>query len=514
MLSCSASAMAQTANKADSVLSAEAAGVKFDMVYVKGGTFNMGSENGGEQEQPVHSVTVPGFYIGQTEVTQRLWEAVMGSNPSNFKNPDYPVENVTWEQTQVFVDKLSRLAGRTFRLPYEAEWEYAARGGRKSKGFKYSGSNRVRDVAWYGEDRNTGSTHQVAKKKPNELGLYDMSGNVWEWCQDIFSESYYSVSPAKSPKGPEGSTGKRVLRGGSWFDIDGGCTTYIRDANDPAHPHIYYGLRLVISGDRDDSADPDEEDVEVVEVVKEEPKQEIVSDNKQKGESFSETINGVTINMVYVEGGVFQMGSNDKGDDDSWPQHEVELDGYYIMTTEVPQILWNSIMPKPQKAKFKGDLIPVHKVSVVDVQEFLKVLNEKTGRNYRLPTEAEWEFAARGGNQSHGYKFSGSDEFKDVCLKSETPYEIAKAKPNELGLYDMTGNVWEWCSDKYHKKYYRESPRKNPQGYDGKTNDYVLRGGAWYCVKSWCRVIQRNSQEKEDRQPGNGFRLALSLDGK
>ena len=163
-------------------------GVSFKMIYVEGGNFMMGTY-GGEfpRENPPHAVKVSDFYIGMTEVTQELWEAVMGRNPSMFRGGKRPVEMVDYYDCQEFIGKLNRLTGENFRLPYEAEWEYAARGGKKSKGYTYAGSNSIGQVAWY-NGNSGGHTHNVATKQANELGLYDMNGNVWEWCQDFFDE--------------------------------------------------------------------------------------------------------------------------------------------------------------------------------------------------------------------------------------------------------------------------------------------------------------------------------------
>ncbi|MBR5634374.1 MAG: formylglycine-generating enzyme family protein [Prevotella sp.] len=218
------------------------------MIAVDGGTFTMGatSEQGNDaydNEKPAHKVTVSSFAIGQTEVTQELWQAVMGSNPSYFKGAKRPVEDVSWNDCQTFIAKLNQLTGKKFRLPTEAEWEYAARGGKNSKGYKYAGSNTIGEVAWY--DGNSGETHEVAKKKPNELGLYDMSGNVWEWCQDWYGSSYYSNSPQTNPTGPS-SGSNRVDRGGSWDDSAGNCRVSYRYADYPDDGDDYIGLRLAL----------------------------------------------------------------------------------------------------------------------------------------------------------------------------------------------------------------------------------------------------------------------------
>ena len=225
------------------------------MVYVSGGTFTMGatSEQGSDAydwEKPAHSVTLSGYYIGKYEVTQALWEAVMGSNPSKFKGDNLPVECVSWDDVQEFLRKLNAMTGKRYRLPTEAEWEFAARGGNSSRGYKYSGSNNIDNVAWYTD--NSGSrTHAVGTKSPNELGIYDMSGNVWEWCQDWYSGSYYGSSPRTNPQGPNsGSYSElrgdcRVIRGGCWGNDAGDCRVSYRFRS-PNACYDYLGFRLAL----------------------------------------------------------------------------------------------------------------------------------------------------------------------------------------------------------------------------------------------------------------------------
>ena len=223
-------------------------GVSFEMIAVEGGTFTMGAtaEQGSDaydDEKPTHQVTLSSYYIGKTEVTQELWQAVMGSNPSHFSGTNLPVEKVSWEDCQTFVTKLNELTGKNFRLPTEAEWEYAARGGNKSQGYKYSGSNTIYDVAWY-TSNSSSKTHPVAAKAPNELGIYDMSGNVWEWCSD-WSGSYSSSSQT-NPTGPT-SGSIRVLRGGGWYGNAGGCRVSSRYYISPGSASYSIGLRLCLS---------------------------------------------------------------------------------------------------------------------------------------------------------------------------------------------------------------------------------------------------------------------------
>ncbi len=215
------------------------------MILVKGGTFQMGATDGQDDEKPVHTVTLSDYYIGETEVTQGLWEAVMGDNPSNTARgigDNYPVNNVSWNGTQDFIKKLNAKTGRKFCLPTEAQWEFAARGGNESQGYQYSGSDTIDDVAWYWDNSN-GQTYPVKQKKANELGIYDMSGNVWEWCQDLFGD--YPNGAVTNPQGPS-SGSSRVLRGGSWRNGAFNCRVSYRDSSRPGYRDHYFGMRLAL----------------------------------------------------------------------------------------------------------------------------------------------------------------------------------------------------------------------------------------------------------------------------
>ena len=245
-------------------------GVEFKMIKVEGGTFSMGAtseqeDDGFGREKPVHSVTLSDYYIGETEVTQELWKAVMGSNPSYFKGDNQrPVENVSWDDCQEFIKKLNRLTGKKFRLPTEAEWEYAARGGKYSKDYVYkcSGSNNADEVAWYWRNsgdkylsgewdwdthkriiENNCKTHPVKTKKANKLGLYDMSGNVWEWCNDRYGD-YQSYSQT-NPTGPS-QGGYRVFRGGSWGHHSWDPSVSYRNYSTHSSHYDDTGLRLAL----------------------------------------------------------------------------------------------------------------------------------------------------------------------------------------------------------------------------------------------------------------------------
>ena len=223
-------------------------GISIDMIRVEAGTFTMGAtaemKNPNDDEKPTHRVTLTNdYYIGKYEVTQALWQAVMGKKTSKFKWYNLPVEQVSWDACQKFISKLNRITGKTFRLPTEAEWEYAARGGNKSRGYQYSGSNNLSDVAWYG-DNSGNKTHAVGTKQPNELGIYDMSGNVREWCQDWYG--VYSSSSQVNPTGAN-SGSYRVFRGSSWLGSAWGCRSCFRSYNSPDYRGSDLGLRLVLS---------------------------------------------------------------------------------------------------------------------------------------------------------------------------------------------------------------------------------------------------------------------------
>jgi formylglycine-generating enzyme required for sulfatase activity len=221
---------------------------EMEFIFVKGGCYEMGDTfgDGDADEKPVHEVCVDDFYLGKYEVTQGQWEKVMGDNPSHFKGRENPVEQVSWNDVQQYIDRLNSQSGRKYRLPTEAEWGYAARSGGKIE--KYSGTSReeaLDEYAWHTENSGSGA-HPVGQKKPNGLGLYDMSGNVWEWCADCYNDDYYKISPKNNPKGP-GSGNRRVSRGGSWRSHPGSVRAARRAKSVPAYQGNNEGFRLCLS---------------------------------------------------------------------------------------------------------------------------------------------------------------------------------------------------------------------------------------------------------------------------
>ena len=219
-----------------------------EMVFVKGGSFQMGSNSGLEDEKPVHSVTLSSYYIGKYEITQKQWRDVMGSDLPLlvFKGcDDCPVEKLNYEEVQTFLAQLNAATGKNYRLPTEAEWEFAERGGNASKNFTYSGSNEISEVAWY-KDNSESKTHPVGKRKVNELGIYDMTGNVWEWCSDWYDANYYSTSPTQNPIcSVIGSN--HVARGGSWINTPVDCRITHRHGYTPSHRVSNLGFRVALS---------------------------------------------------------------------------------------------------------------------------------------------------------------------------------------------------------------------------------------------------------------------------
>ena len=537
--------------------------VSFNMVDVEGGTF-----------QPRYSpqVTLSPFAIGQTEVTQALWVAVMGSNPSYFNgidrpgSLDHPVEQVTWDDCQEFIAKLNEMTGRTFRLPSDAEWEFAARGGNYSHGYTYAGSDDADQVAWHRQNSDH-STHPVAEKAPNELGLYDMSGNVKELCLDGFSDLHSSI-PLTNPIVPC-TDNTHVARGGCWLEYYYNCAVTYRGSSDSSVALYRQGLRLAmgeptytplslskyeieindgwfdtltiagasglyqVSCDnnevltfsldsatlRVDAIEAGQATITVRDLTTGEQATINVTVNPSEFVMEKFTVGNEKFVMIKVDGGTFMMGATpeqeDEATDDERPVHEVMVSSFYIGQTEVTVGMWKAVMGyNPIPYNIPEFVPPTNAaascVSWDDCQNFIAKLNEMTGRTFRLPTEAEWEFAARGGNRSHGYKYAGSDIIDEVAVFTGYRYPLVRTKaPNELGLYNMSGNVLEWCQDWFGP--YGSEPLVNPVGPESSTVR-VIRGGSYYWKKSnYCRVSWRMGSDPAPEEYTDNYPIGLRL---
>lgn len=548
-------------------------GVSFDMVYVEGGVFTMGATQAQTyyaeaDEKPTHLVGLSNFYIGQTEVTQELWEAVMGNNPSsNTSNVQNPVEQITWNDCQIFLEKLNQITGMCFRLPKEAEWEFAARGGKFGHDNLYAGGSSISRVACY----NGKTTQIVAQKLPNELGIYDMSGNVSEFCQDRYGAytNCFEVNPIGIDNGKE-----RINRGGNATSKSTGCRVSGRGKAPATHKSGFLGLRLAL--DSDQRTNNSITGIHIVSIDNISVDSAVVScyaseigmdEIKEYGVCYSETehptydnqyvrvdsirieyscvlkklksntlyyirpymknkygisygeektilthdqktffVNGVSFTMVKVHGGTFTMGATEEqANDDEKPAHQVSLSNYWIGQTEVTQALWEAVMGYNPTKEALGENKPVANVSWENCQSFIDTLNALSGQQFRLPTEAEWEYAARGGIYSKGFLYSGTDSYQEIWSKYYYAWkqDVATKKSNELGIYDMSGNVEEYCLDGYGP--YTNKYQVNPINYPN-SNRKVIRGGSITTDYGYLRVSSRKDWYNNDYI---GLRLAI-----
>ena len=441
-----------------------------EMIEVPAGSFTMGISVD-NRRKVTHGIAQPvaldGFAISAKPVSQALWIEVMGKNPSYVKDPDAPVDMVSWADAAKFIKKLSKLSGKEYSLPTEAQWEYA---------------------------------HKVCGDKEFTA--------VAEWCLDSYDEVpedatkddyFVPMSLMVNPRGPK-ETSQKVAR-----------TTLERMSIDSHTRRTKVGFRLVQVTD-----DPLTEDI-LGPLDGTTIDREKIDAADGLPEKFS--VGDVAFKMVKVQGGKYSMGFNEsdspyldfKVPDNEKNAHEVTLDDYEIGETEVTVGLWHAVMGTvPYLNDADEPMKPVGNVSWYDCQVFLRKLNAMTGRKFRLPTEAEWEYAARGGKFSRHYGFSGGNDMKSVMwfldnADSKTQ-KVATRKPNELGLYDMSGNVWEWCYDRASE--YTTSPQTNPIGaLEGGTR--ILRGGS--CAARWdaCRITNRSYMPGKNFKGTFGLRLAL-----
>ncbi|HOX39990.1 MAG TPA: SUMF1/EgtB/PvdO family nonheme iron enzyme [Candidatus Brocadiia bacterium] len=512
--------------------------LQMKFALIPAGEFMMGS-NKYDTEKPIHPVRISKpFYMGVTEVTQAQYQAVAGKNPSIFKGPDHPVEAVTWFDAVEFCKALGEKTSRTIRLPTEAEWEYACRAGSITQYFSGDDTTSLSRYAWFRQTQfaSTGRySHQVGFKKPNAWGLYDMHGNVWEWCQDWYADYPTSIETATDPTGPE-SGAQRVLRGGAWNDFSTMARSTLRGPSLPETKTTTYGFRAHMMTEPADVAVKQDAAKTPTETqgkaVAEKP--ELSSESAEK-EMTLDLGDGVTMGLVLIPAGQFIMGSGKS------IQRVTLTKPFYIGRTEVTQEQYEQVMTanldklnwkyKPYKpgtpeeqekdavamwknpSVFDGRQNPVENVYWIDAVEFCKCLSEMTGRNARLPTEAEWEYSCRAGSTT-AYCFG--DNESQLCEyawywknSDERTHPVAQKKPNAWGLYDMHGNVLEWCQDGFAD--YPGGEVTDPTG-NRLADSRILRGGSWRHSSVNARSDYRVDRTLPVHRSGyRGFRIAVDV---
>jgi formylglycine-generating enzyme required for sulfatase activity len=524
--------------------------VGMKLVLIPPGEFEMGSTpeeiewaspdkwyyNRAPAEAPRHHVKITrAFYMAAYPVTQGEYEKVMGVNPSaftekqvdvsTFKPPldrgqieerekkakkvagrdtsRYPVETVNWDEATEFCRTLSaapaeRTSQLAYRLPTDAEWEYACRSGTTTRWYSGDDESDLQDYAWFGQN-SSGMTHPVGKKKPNAWGLYDMHGNVCQWCSDRYGG--YMQSPVSDPKGPP-SGDARVLRGGFWSAIN--CRSASRHWNLPAErSRITPGFRVVAEVAVEEQEQPTAPATPSNAGNSNAPAPAIAPFGEAKAKEHQEAwakhlgvpvemANSIGMKLVLIPPGEFMMGEG--GD-----AHKVAITkAFYLGSYVVTQEQWQTVMgSNPSESKNTAPKNPVGRVTWEDCQEFLRRLGETPGAaraSYNLPTEAQWEYACRAGSASR-YCFGDSDaELGEYAWYRENSghqmHPVGAKKPNAWGLFDMHGNVNEWCADWYDEGYYRASPGIDPAGPSGGERR-ARRGGGFDFPAGDCRSAFR-----------------------
>jgi formylglycine-generating enzyme required for sulfatase activity len=487
-------------------------GVTLEMVLIPAGEFLMGSPDSdahaSRDEKPPHRarITKP-FYLGKYLVTQEQWEALMGSNPSRFKGPKNPAVWASWEHCQAFLEKLNTTTGGQggkFLLPTEAQWEYACRAGSTTTYCFGNDETHLGEYAWYkanAEDK----THPVGLKKPNAWGLYDMHGNAWEWCQDWYDEGQYVIAEADDPAGPSAGS-VRVRRGNGKGFVAAGCRSAFRDYAEPGLRDDFTGFRVALA--------PTDNVGHRIVAAPEKPKQPGAAAKNLAKELTLDLRGGIQLEMALIPAGEFLMGSREE-DPGATPQHRVRITKpFYLGRYLVTQEQWQALMGG-NPSNFKGSMNPVDQVTWNQCQDFLAKLNLMTGGKagkFVLPSEAQWEYACRAGSTT---RFCCGDDEKQLadCAwymnnSENKTHIVGEKKPNAWGLYDMHGNVWEWCQDWWNEGYYVSAPPDDPTGpFTGAFR--VSRGGGWYDVPKRCRSASRNPKGPDDRSLDLGLRVAL-----
>ena len=510
-----------------------------EMVLIPAGSFVMGSYKNAD-ESPQHQVMIPSFLMGATEVTQTLWLRVMGRNPSRFKDcgTECSVENVSWDDVQEFLAKLSQKTGQRYRLPTEAEWEYATRAGSASEWSFGNDESKLRNYGWY-DINSSQKTHVVGQKLPNSFGLFDVHGNVSEWTQDCWHEGFEGA-PKDGKAWITACTGSGwVIRGGSWGSGAAGLRSAIRYAGNTDGRYNYVGFRIARDLSSEDTPRPKEAldaaqerlAAEAINASKalfdaEAARKEelrLISQREAEEKVRTEQIfTSIRAEMALIPPGTFSMGTKS-----SWlsfsasfpneaPARQVFIRSFYLGKTEVTNEQWSALMGgNPSRFAGCGQRCPVERVSWDDAQQFIAKLNQKTGQKYRLPSEAEWEYAARGGTTTE-WSF-GNDESKLVNYawygdnSGDRTQIVGQKLPNSFGLFDMHGNVAEWTQDCWHDTY-AGAPTDGSAWVTGCRGSYrVLRGGSWFSSPLDLRAASRLRISSDSRFFSYGFRLAHDL---
>ena len=525
----------------------ELGGVEQRMRWIPPGRFLMGSpeaEDGRfDWEGPQHEVVLTeGFWLAETPCVQELWRAVMGDDPSHFKGDRRPVEQVSWKDCQTFLDRLNfEFREFEFELPTEAEWEYACRAGTDTPTWLGTESANLERIAWY-RSNSDGQTHEVAEKAPNPLGLYDVLGNVWEWCWDWQGD--YSPDSTVDPEGPEQGS-DRVFRGGAWGSQARSVRAAYRGWNDPGYRSRNLGFRLS-RGQGRGARQREGKDSGGLRGTRSKPRSRRTrawvdrlgwasdggTDRFGRWASFQ--LGGVEHRLRWIYPGTFQMGSpeNEEGRwDDEGPRHKVTLtQGYWLAETPCTQDLWTAVMGE-NPSYFQSPRRPVEQVSWEDCQEFFQRLQERdSGLTFHLPTEAQWEYACRAGTTAATWRgdleilgeyhaeildsiaWYGGNSGKNFDLESESGGTriVSTKAPNSWGLYDMLGNVDEWCAD--WNGDYSEEDKVDPTG-PTKGSFRVIRGGAWLNQARDVRAAYRYWNDPGHRDHALGFRLSRGPSG-
>jgi len=451
---------------------------------IPAGSFLMGSPETEKDrclnEGPVHGVTISQpFYMGVHEVTQEQYEKVIGSNPSKFKGPKHPVENVLWDDAQTFCKKLSEMdRNMTYRLPTEAEWEYACRAGTTTA--FYWGNLLDEKFVWCGKGSG-GKSQDVGLLQPNAWGLYDMSGNVWEWCSDWYGA--YPTGDQIDPKGAATSL-RRVLRGGCWYVDPKHCRSAVHDSHIPGNRSSGIGFRVVAVPVVSETPSVIQKDVERV-------KEKVPEDSDTHGKIF---INSIGMKLKFIPAGSFLQGSPDnevgRNKSEGIQEERTLPHPFYLGVYEVTQEQYEKVTGA-NPSHFKGKKLPVEMVTWQEAQAFCKKLSGmEKNITYRLPFEMEWEYAARAGTTTPFYWGDTFDDQYGWCKQNSEGMtrEVGTRQPNAWGLFDMSGNVEEWCEDRFG--LIAPDKQTNPNG----TVPQVLqirRGGSWISNPQNCRLASR-----------------------